>query len=130
MTVTLPRYRRAGAGTRVYEFFDPGTLEHLWFIAAFDLDSVQMLAPTFRSERAASVFEYCYRNHPGGYLLSIDSQLELGRRIEERLSVDTLSGEAALGSLCEGLAFEHPQPGRRITRLPAYADAALRPSAG
>ncbi len=92
--------------TQVYEFFDPRTFRHLWFVAVCDEDSVQMLVPTFLSERAARIFEHCYRKHPAGYLLSIDGQLELGRRIEGRLVSESLSGDAALRTLCEGLAFE------------------------
>ncbi|MGI8745009.1 MAG: hypothetical protein ACR2NN_21050 [Bryobacteraceae bacterium] len=106
MTIALPKCRPNAACTQVYEIFDPRVLGHLWFVAVCDGESVQMLVPTFRSERAARIFEYCYSNHPAGFLLSIDSQLELGRRIETRLAAGALSGDAALRTLCEGLAFE------------------------
>ena len=105
MTIALPRHRLAGHCTQVYEFFEPRMLGHLWFVAVCDEESVQMLVPTFRSERAARLFEYCYIHHPSGYLLSIDSQLELGRRIESRLASEALSGDAAVRTLCDGLAF-------------------------
>lgn len=91
----------------MYEFFDARILGHLWFVAVCDDESVQMLVPTFQSERAARIFEYCYQNYPEGFLLSIDSQLELARRIENRLEAETISGAAALRTLCEGLALEH-----------------------
>ena len=90
----------------MYEFFDPRTFRHLWFVAVCDQTCVQMLVPTFCSERAARIFEHCYSKHPAGFLLSIDGQLELGRRIESRLESESLTGDAALRALCEGLAFE------------------------
>jgi hypothetical protein len=105
VTIALPRHRSANYCTQVYEFFEDRVLGHLWFVAVCDEESVQMLVPTFRSERAARIFEYCYIHHPSGFLLSIDSQLELGRRIEDRLALETLSDDAAVRTLCEGLAF-------------------------
>src|ERR1700736_5345301 len=104
--VTLPnRASPAGRSTQVYEFFDDRMLGHLWFIAVGDGESVQMLVPTFRSERAARLFEYCYHNSPGAYLLSMDGQLELTRRIEAGLAGGTIAGaEVELRTLCEGLA--------------------------
>ena len=106
MIVALPHRPLEDRSTQVYEFFDARTFRHLWFVAVCDPTCVQMLVPTFRTERAARIFEYCYRKHPAGFLLSIDGQLELGRRIESRLDSDSLTGDAALRSLCEGLAFE------------------------
>jgi hypothetical protein len=102
------RASAAARSTQVYEFFDDRILGHLWFIAACDGESVQMLVPTFRSESAAKVFEYCYHNYPGAYLLSMDGQLELARRIETAVAGESLSGEVALRTLCEGLSFEWP----------------------
>ncbi len=107
MIVALPSRIPQDRSTQVYEFFDPRTLRHLWFVAICDEDSVQMMVPTFRSERAARIFEYCYCKHPAGFLLSIDGQLELGRRIESRSDSDPLSGDTALKTLCEGLAYEN-----------------------
>lgn len=115
MTIALPRQRSANTCTQVYEFFDARILGHLWFVAVCDDESVQMLVPTFRSERAARIFEYCYIHHPAGFLLSMDSQLELGRRIESRLQVEPISEEAALRKLCEGLAFENEGMARQQT---------------
>lgn len=106
MIVALPHRRMEPRSTQVYEFFDPRTFQHLWFVAVCDEETVQMLVPTFRSERAARIFEHCYCKHPAGYLLTIDGQLELGRRIEGRLDSESLSGDAAMKTLCEGLAFE------------------------
>lgn len=106
MIVALPNRLLPDRSTQVYEFFDPRTFRHLWFVAVCDEASVQMLVPTFRCERAARIFEYCYCMHPAGFLLSIDGQLELGRRIESRLEAESLSGEVAVKTLCEGLAFE------------------------
>ena len=103
MAITVPKRPSAHRSTSVYEFFDSHVLGHLWFVAVSDGESVQMLAPTFQSERAARIFEFCYLRHPEGFLLSIDGQLELARRIEQRLP-DGLSEEGALGSLCQGLA--------------------------
>lgn len=93
--------------TQVYEFFDPRTFRHLWFVAACDEESVQMLVPTFRSERAARIFEHCYCKHPAAYLLTIDGQLELARRIEGRMDAQSPSADDALGPLFEGLPFEN-----------------------
>jgi hypothetical protein len=107
--VTLPnRASTPRRSTQVYEFFDDRSLGHLWFIAVCDGESVQMLMPTFRSERAAHVFEHCYHNYPGGYLLSMDGQLELARRIEARIADGSLGAEVELRTLCEGLSFEWP----------------------
>ena len=109
MPVTLPsRASAARRSTQVYEFFDERILGHLWFICACDGESVQMLVPTFRSERAARIFEHCYQNYPGAFLLSIDGQLELARRIEKGVAAGGLSEETALRTLCEGLSFEWP----------------------
>lgn len=109
MPLTIARHGSgAGRSTQVYEFFDNRVLGHLWFIAMCDGESVQMLVPTFRSQKAAQIFEYCYHNYPGAYLLSIDGQLELARRIENSVAVETISGEIALRTLCEGLSFELP----------------------
>lgn len=108
MSVTLPNRASAARSTQVYEFFDNQSLGHLWFIAVRDGESVQMLVPTFRSERAAQVFEYCYHNYPGAYLLSMDGQLELARRIEASVAAGSLSGDIELQTLCEGLSFEWP----------------------
>lgn len=109
MPLTVPnRVSAAGRSTQVYEFFDDRNLGHLWFIAVRDGETVQMLVPTFRSERAAHVFEYCYHNYPRAYLLSIDGQLELARRIETGIAAGSLAGEIEPRTLCEGLAFEWP----------------------
>lgn len=107
MAVTLPnRASAAGRFTRVYEFFDDRDLGHLWFVAVRDGELVQMLVPTFRSEHAAHVFEHCYHNYPGAYLLSIDGQLELARRIEMGIAAGSLTAEIELRTLCDGLSFE------------------------
>lgn len=98
----------ASRSTQVYEFFDDRILGHLWFIAVCDGESVQMLVPTFRSERSAHIFEYCYHNYPGAYLLSIDGQLELARRIERAVALESIPSEIAVKTLCEGLSFEWP----------------------
>ena len=119
MIVALAHRALEDRSTQVYEFFDPRTFRHLWFVAVCDEECVQMLVPTFRSERAARIFEHCYCKHPAGYLLSIDGQLELGRRIEGRLDSEALSGDAALRTLCEGLAFE---------KMAAYSNASAQVS--
>lgn len=101
MPVTISsRGYAAGRMTHVYEFFDPRVLGRLWFVAVSDGEQVQLLIPTFRSERAARVFERCVLEHPSGFLLSMDGQLELARRIEERV-------EATVESLVGGLSFEN-----------------------
>ena len=107
-SLTVPKRPSASRSTHVYEFFDSSVLGRLWFVAVTDGESVQMLAPTFRSERAARIFDYCYSKHPEGFLLSIDGQLELARRIEQHLP--DLTEEAALRRLCEGLTLERTAP--------------------
>jgi hypothetical protein len=106
MPVSIPsRSSASGRTTRVYEFFDARVLAHFWFIALSDGDEVQMMVPTFQSERAARIFERCVLEHPPSSLLSIDGQLELARRIERQLA----SGEGATDHLMNGLPYE-PQP--------------------
>ena len=92
----------SGRLTRVYQMFDTRVLDHLWFIAICDGASVQMIVPTFRSERAARIFERCVVDHPSGALLTLDGQLELARRIEEQL----LAGVPNLESVSGGLVAE------------------------
>ena len=103
MSVTVAS-RGSGSGrlTRVYEVFDTRVLDHLWFIAICDGASVQLIVPTFHSERAARIFERCLVEHPSGELLSMDGQLELARRIEEQL----MAGTANLEGICGGLVAE------------------------
>ncbi|MBV8820544.1 MAG: hypothetical protein JO022_19445 [Acidobacteriaceae bacterium] len=97
----------AGGGrmTIVYEWIDPPLLDRLWFIALSDGTAVQLLAPTFRSERAARLFERCVLEHPGGTMLSIDGQLELARRVEGFVE-SAGQDEAALKSLCSDLSTD------------------------
>jgi hypothetical protein len=105
MPVSIPsRSSASGRTTRVYEFFDSRVLAHFWFIALSDGDEVQMMVPTFQSERAARVFERCVLEHPASALLSMDGQLELARRIERQLA----SGSAAEvpDHLMGGLPYE------------------------
>jgi hypothetical protein len=104
MPVSIPaRSSASGRTTRVYEFFDSRVLAHFWFIALSDGDDVQMMVPTFRSERAARVFERCVLEHPAGALLSMDGQLELARRIERQLAS---GAEAPSEQLMSGLPYE------------------------
>ncbi len=105
MALTVPNRPAASRATHVYEFFDSTVLGHLWFVAVTDGNAVQMLAPTFRSERSARIFEYCYNHYPDGFLMSIDGQLELAKRIEQALP-QGLTEDTALQTLCEGLALE------------------------
>lgn len=107
MPVTIQN-RGPGANpiSLVYEFFDDRVLSHLWFIALSDGVSVQMLAPTFQTERAARVFERCLTQYPSAKLLTLDGQLELARRIEELASVPGHDFEPSFESLCAGLALE------------------------
>ncbi len=105
--VSIPtRTSPSGRATQIYEFFDSQLLTHFWFIALSDGDSVQMLVPTFQSERAARIFERCVVEHPSAYLLSIDGQLELARRIEKQIVETTSASEVHLDSLLGGLAYE------------------------
>lgn len=97
--------------TLVYEFFDPRVLGHLWFVALSDGATVQLLAPTFRSERAARIFERAVLEHPSGLLLSIDGQLELARRIESQFEQVKVTIEPGLEALLSGLPVEGHQPG-------------------
>ncbi len=107
MAVTIPtRGSVASRSTLVYEFFDARVLGHLWFIALTDGTSVQLMVPTFRSERAAHVFERCVLESPTAALLTLDGQLELGRRIERHLDAAGDADELELSLLCEGLPFE------------------------
>ena len=107
MPVSIPsRSSVSGRTTRVYEFFDSRVLMHFWFIALSDGDEVQMMVPTFRSERSARVFERCVLEHPASALLSIDGQLELARRIERQLESGTASAEVPGDHLMNGLPFE------------------------
>ena len=101
MSVTVAS-RGSGRLTRVYQFFDSRVLDHVWFIAICDGASVQMIVPTFRSERAARIFERCVVDHPSGALLTLDGQLELARRIEEQL----LAGVGNVESVSGGLVAE------------------------
>ena len=103
MSVTVAS-RGSGSGrlTRVYEFFDTRVLDHLWFIAICDGASVQLIVPTFGSERAARIFERCLLDHPSGALLSLDGQLELARRIEDQL----VAGVTNVEGVCGGLMAE------------------------
>ena len=101
MSVTVAS-RASGRLTRVFQFFDARVLDHVWFIAICDGASVQMIVPTFRSERAARIFERCVVDHPSGALLTLDGQLELARRIEEQL----LAGVANVESISGGLVAE------------------------
>jgi hypothetical protein len=106
MPVSIPsRSSSSGRTTRVYEFFDSRVLAHFWFIALSDGDEVQMMVPTFQSERAARVFERCVLEHPASALLSMDGQLELARRIERQLA----GGDGSGDHLMNGLPYE-PQP--------------------
>ena len=100
------RAAAAERSTQLYEFFDDRNLGHLWFIAVRDGTSVQMLVPTFQSERAARLFEYCYHHYPGAYLLSIDAQLELARRVEAKLDAGIPFSQVEPWTLCEGLSYE------------------------
>lgn len=107
MAVTISsRGSIPGRITHVYEFFDARVLGHLWFVAMSDGVAVQLLVPTFRSERAARIFERCVLEHPSGALLSMDGQLELARRIEERLTAGGVGVGASPDSLCGGLRTE------------------------
>ena len=111
MAVTIStRGSSFGRVTHIYEFFDARVLGHLWFMAVSDGESVQMMVPTFRTEKAARIFERCVIEHPSGFLLSMDGQLELGRRIESGLAEGSFSGaEIPMDQLWQGLAFEKEQ---------------------
>ncbi len=65
-----------------------------------------MMVPTFRSERAARVFERCVLEHPAGALLTIDGQLELARRIERQLAAGPVPSEVPGEHLFSGLPYE------------------------
>ncbi len=104
MPVSIHTRSSAGRTTRVYEFFDSRVLAHFWFIALSEGDDVQMMVPTFRSERAARVFERCVSEHPACSLLSMDGQLELARRIEKQLA--SSGSEAPVEHLLSGLPYE------------------------
>lgn len=107
MPVSIPtRSSASGRTTRVYEFFDSRVLTHFWFIALSEGDDVQMMVPTFQSERAARVFERCVLEHPPNSLLTIDGQLELARRIEKQLSVSQAGHEMPVDYLLGGLPYE------------------------
>lgn len=101
------RSSASGRTTRVYEFFDARVLTHLWFIALSEGDDVQMMVPTFKSERAARVFERCVLEHPAGSLLSMDGQLELARRIEKQLSAANAGTPLQAEPLMSGLPSEN-----------------------
>jgi hypothetical protein len=110
MALTIPKKGRVyGRATHVYEFFDLRVLGHLWFIAVNEGEMVQMLAPTFRSEQAARIFEHCYLYYPGEFLLSIDGQLELAARIERRLAHGGIAEESALELLSEEFERERAE---------------------
>src|SRR5271165_6751477 len=95
-----------GRATHIYEFFDARVLGRLWFMAVSDGESVQMMVPTFRTERAARIFERCVIEHPSGFLLSMDGQLELAHRIETGITSGTLSEvDFSAQNLLSGLAF-------------------------
>ena len=100
------RSSASGRTTRVYEFFDARVLSHFWFIALSDGDDVQMMVPTFQSERAARVFERCVMEHPACSLLSMDGQLELARRIEKQLAAAGGGPEVTSEHLLGGLPLE------------------------
>ncbi len=108
MAVTISSRGPAfGRVTHIYEFFDARVLGHLWFMAVSDGESVQMMVPTFRSEKAARIFERCVIEHPSGFLLSMDGQLELGRRIESGLAEGSLSSvDTPMEQLWDGLSLE------------------------
>jgi hypothetical protein len=104
MTVSIAN-KGSGPGnmTAVYEFFDGRVLGRLWFVALTDGASVQLMPPTFHSERAARMFERCVVEHPSGVLISMDGQLELARRIENHLEKHGNTASPGWESLCEGL---------------------------
>lgn len=107
MSVAIPRGGPAGRrNTLVYEFFDARVLGHMWFIAISDGASVQMLVPTFQSEQAARIFERCVLDYPSSFLLTMDSQLELARRIEHQLASGNQPKEGQVEALFAGLAVE------------------------
>lgn len=106
MTVTIAsRGSMPGRMTTVYEFFDSRILGRLWFVALTDGSSVQLMPPTFHTERAARIFERCVLEHPRGELLTIDGQLELARRIEGSLDSQGTS-EPQWDVLLSGLPAE------------------------
>lgn len=105
--------------TLVYEFFDPTVLGHLWFVAMTDGANVQLMPPTFKSEAAARIFEQCVVEHPSEALLTIDSQLELARRIERSLAEGRQPEDLTLAELYKDLPVERsPLPMR--TGGPVY----------
>lgn len=107
MPVSIPaRSSTFGRTTRVYEFWDARVLAHFWFIALSDGSEVQMMVPTFHSERAARVFERCVLEHPAGSLLTMDGQLELARRIERQLASGPTAGEGPVEHFLGGLPYE------------------------
>src|SRR5579883_1883384 len=97
MTLTI-RHRAStvGRSTLVYEFFDARVLGRLWFVAMSDGASVQLMTPTFQSERAARIFERCLSEYPNSRMLTIDGQLELARRIEAHVGSDPQRQPAVL----------------------------------
>ena len=104
--IVQSRAQEANPISIVYEFFDERVLSHLWFIALSDGVSVQLLAPTFQTERAARIFERCLTQHPSAKLLTVDSQLELARRIEALMPEPGQDFASSFESLCAGLALD------------------------
>jgi hypothetical protein len=97
-----------GRSTLIYEFFDARVLGRLWFVAISDGASVQLMVPTFHSERAARIFERCLVEEPSTQLLTMDGQLELARRIEKRLQVEP-NRDPELSELQKSLPVEEGQ---------------------